>query len=208
MAKHVVKPLPYSNDAMEKDPSKRIGAKTMEIHHDKLYAGYVNKRNEIEEGLAKVDRTKANQIYSEMRGLKHEETFAANGQILHEIYFAILGGDGQETGDVVDKIKEDFGTLAAWREDFIASAMCARGWVVLAYDPTDGRLHNFIGDAQNQGGVWGAIPVLNCDTYEHSYFIDYGSDRKTYVEAFMRNINWAEVNRRYLAAANMAMAKK
>ena len=153
-------------------------------------------------------RPRLNQIYSEMRGLKHEETFAANGQILHEIYFSILGGDGQETGDVVDKIKEDFGTLAAWREDFVASAMCARGWVVLAYDPTDGHLHNFIGDAQNQGGVWGAIPVLNCDTYEHSYFIDYGSDRKTYVEAFLRNINWAEVNRRYLAAANMVMAKK
>ena len=130
MTKHAVKPLPYANDAV-----KGIGAKTMEIHHDKLYAGYVNKRNEIEEALGKVDRSKANQIYSEIRGLKHEETFAANGQILHEIYFSIMGGDGQPKGEVVDKIKEDFGTFAAWEEDFKASAMCARGWVVLAYDP-------------------------------------------------------------------------
>lgn len=203
MAKHVVKPLPYANDGL-----KGIGAKTIEIHHDKLYAGYVNKRNEIEESLVKVDRSKANQIYSEMRGLKAEETFAANGQILHEIYFAVMGGDGQQKGEVIDKIKEDFGTLAAWEEDFKAAAMCARGWVVLAFDPTDGKLHNFIGDAQNQGGVWGTTPILPCDTYEHSYFIDFGSDRKSYVEAFFRNINWGEVNRRYLAAANMAMAKK
>lgn len=203
MAKHVVKPLPYANDGL-----KGIGAKTIEIHHDKLYAGYVNKRNEIEESLTKVDRSKANQIYSEMRGLKAEETFAANGQILHEVYFSVMGGDGQQRGEVIDKIKEDFGTLAAWEEDFKASAMCARGWVILAFDPSDGRLHNFIGDAQNQGGVWGATPVLPCDTYEHSYFIDFGSDRKSYVEAFFRNINWTEVNRRYLAASNLAMAKK
>jgi Fe-Mn family superoxide dismutase len=203
MAKHVVKPLPYANDGL-----KGIGAKTIEIHHDKLYAGYVNKRNEIEEGLAKVDRSKANQIYSEMRGLKAEETFAANGQILHEVYFSVMGGDGQQKGEVIDKIKEDFGTLAAWEEDFKAGAMCARGWVILAFDPSDGKLHNFIGDAQNQGGVWGSTPILPCDTYEHSYFIDFGSDRKSYVEAFFRNINWGEVNRRYLAAANLAMAKK
>ena len=58
--KHPVKALPYANDAL-----KGIGAKTIEIHHDKLYAGYVNKRNEIEEELAKVDRSKANQIYSD-----------------------------------------------------------------------------------------------------------------------------------------------
>ncbi|HYR53128.1 MAG TPA: superoxide dismutase, partial [Candidatus Dormibacteraeota bacterium] len=61
MAKHPVKALPYANDAL-----KGIGAKTIEIHHDKLYAGYVNKRNEIEEALAGVDRSKANQIYSQM----------------------------------------------------------------------------------------------------------------------------------------------
>jgi superoxide dismutase, Fe-Mn family len=205
MAKHPIKDLPYSKDALAK---KGISEKTIDIHHGKLYAGYVNKRNEIEEALGSVDRSKANQIYSQMRGLKHEETFAANGQILHEIYFGTMGGDGQEKGEVSDKIKEDFGSIAAWVEDFKAAGMCARGWVVLAYDPTDGRLHNFIGDAQNQGGVWGAVPILPCDTYEHSYFIDFGSDRMSYLNAFMTTINWAEVNRRYLAAVNMALAKK
>jgi hypothetical protein len=94
------------------------------------------------------------------------------------------------------------------QKDFKAGGMCARGWVVLAYDPTDGRLHNFIGDAQNQGGVWGTQPLLPCDTYEHSYFIDFGSDRAKYLAAFMSTINWPEVNRRYLAAVNMALAKK
>src|SRR5256886_3117619 len=110
MAKHPVKALPYANDAL-----KGIGAKTIEIHHDKLYAGYVNKRNEIEEALTGVDRSKANQIYSQMRGLKHEETFAANGQILHELYFGVMGGDGQPAGEVFDKIKEDFGDRKSTR---------------------------------------------------------------------------------------------
>src|SRR5436309_13252877 len=124
MAKHPVKALPYANDAL-----KGIGAKTIEIHHDKLYAGYVNKRNEIEEELTKVDSSKANQIYSQMRGLKHEETFAANGQILHEIYFDVMGGDGQPAGEVFDKIKEDFGSYATWRRTSRRRACApAVGW--------------------------------------------------------------------------------
>src|SRR5437667_12815294 len=119
MAKHPVKALPYANDAL-----KGIGAKTIEIHHDKLYAGYVNKRKEIEEELTKVDRSKANQIYSQMRGLKHEKTFAANGQILQEIYFDIIGGDGQPAGEVSHRIKEEFSAYAARGEDCSAAVLC------------------------------------------------------------------------------------
>ncbi len=138
MAKHPVKALPYANDALAK---KGISANTIEIHHDKLYAGYVNKRNEIEEALANVDRTKANQIYSQMRGLKHEETFAANGQILHEIYFASMGGDGQAAGEVFDKIKEDFGSYATWEEDFKAAGGLAESGRRVGHLPAPSLRH-------------------------------------------------------------------
>ena len=84
-----VKDLPFAKDALD-----GISAQTIETHHDKLYPGYVNKRNEIEAALPNADRSKSAQTYSEYRALKHEETFNADGQILHELYFSHLGGNG------------------------------------------------------------------------------------------------------------------
>ncbi len=185
---HQVKPLPFAL------LGGGISDKTNQIHHNKLYAGYVNKRNEIEAALKTSDKTKANATYSAFGELKRQESFAANGMILHEIFFGILGGDGKPSGRIVDMIAKDFGSFDAWKEDFLACAMTARGWVVLAYDHSDGRLHNYVGDAHNQGGIWGAVPVLNCDVYEHAYFIDFGSDRKAYLEAYFKNIDWKAID--------------
>ena len=180
-------------------PLTGISEKTIQIHHDKLYTGYVNKRNEIEEKLKTADRTAANATYSEYGELKREETFATNGQYLHEYYFDILGGDGQnaQAPELLQALEKEFGSFEKWLEDFKAAGMVARGWVVLAYDHNIGRLHNYLCDTHNQGGIWGAIPILVMDMYEHAYFIDYGSDRKTYIEDFFKNINWNAVNNLY-----------
>lgn len=172
-----------------------ISAKTLEIHHDKLYVGYVNKRNEIEESLTKADRGTANGTYSAFGELKRQESFAADAMILHEAYFNVLGGDGAAAGELVAQIEKDFGSFDAWVTDFKACGLVARGWVVLAYDLNDGRLHNYVCDAHNQGGIWGAIPVIVLDTYEHAYMIDFGADRKSYIEAYMAQLNWSEANR-------------
>jgi len=183
----------------KEDKLKGISKKTIEIHRDKLYAAYVSKRNEVEEKLAKADKSTSNQIYSEWRGLKEGETFAANGMILHEYYFGILGGNGdpKKAPTVLKKIDKDFGSFESWKEDLVACGMAGRGWGVLAYDPSDQKFHNYIGDAQNQGAVWGAQPLVALDVYEHSYFIDFGSDRKSYIEAFFQNIDWAKVEQIY-----------
>lgn len=197
------KPLPFN--------LRRVGnisEKALEIHHDKLYQGYVNKKNEIEEKLKTIDRaTGNNATYSDYRALKLEETFAANGVYLHEDYFSVLGGEGQSTADASElgvAITAEFGSLEAWVTDFKACGMSARGWAVLAYDTNDGRLHNYIGDMHNQGGVWGAIPVIVLDVYEHAYFIDYGSDRKSYLEDFMNNLDWKMANEVYLKVRNLS----
>ena len=175
-----VKDLLWAKDAL-----RGISEKTIETHHDKLYAGYVNKRNEIESLLPGVDRSAANQAYSAYRALKLEETFSADGAILHELYFDILGGPGgAPTGSLADKINADFGSFEAFVEDLTACGMAARGWAVTAYDPSDGKLHNFLCDVHNQGGVWGTVPLMALDTYEHAYFMDYGSDRAAYIQAF------------------------
>src|SRR3990167_5647476 len=83
---------------------KGISDKTNEIHHGKLYVAYVNKRNEIEEKLSKLtteELAAGNQVYSYLRGLKEGETFAANGMILHQVFFSVLGGNGDPKGTKV-----------------------------------------------------------------------------------------------------------
>ncbi len=193
---HTVQPLPFSNEL------DGISRKTVEIHHDKLYAGYVAKRNEVEEAISQADATKANQIYSAYRGLKEGETFAANGMILHQVHFANLGGNGDPAGTKIhDAIVQQWGSWEAFVAALTATGMAARGWAILAYDPSDRKLHLYAADAQNQGGVWGCTPLLCLDVYEHAYFIDVGSDRPTYIKNFLKNVNWQDVDQRYTSVA-------
>lgn len=187
---HQVEPLGFAKDALN-----GISARTNDIHYDKLYAGYVNKRNEAEEKMATTDLASANQVYSAWRGLKEGETFAANGMILHQLFFSHLGGDGDsENTEIREVIIRQWGSWERFMAEFNATAMGARGWAILAYDPSDKRLHIYAADAQNQGGVWGSTPLLACDVYEHAYIIDFGSDRKSYLEAFWKNIAWQKVD--------------
>ena len=178
-----------------------ISAKTNEIHEKKLYAGYVNKRNEVEEKLSKItpeELTAGNQTYSFLRGLKEGETFAANGMILHQIFFGLLGGDGNSSGTKIESaIAKEWGSFENFKNMFTASAMAARGWAILCWDFSDMKLHIYTADAQNQGGVWNCAVLLNADVYEHAYFIDHGSDRKAYLEAFFKNIDWEKVDQLY-----------
>ena len=172
-------------------------------HHDVLYVGYVKKLNEIQDKLPSVDLSQANATYSELGELKREETFAANAILLHEEYFDNLGGSGKESGHIVDEIKEEFSSYDKWLEQFKACSIAARGWVVLALNLWDGRLHIYSQDIHNNGVVWSCVPLLVLDVYEHAYFIDYGVKRKDYIEAFFKNIDWPEVNKRYQAAKKM-----
>lgn len=200
MPKKELKPLQYDSGAL-----KGISQKTVEIHHGKLYKGYVDKSNEISEklgALRKSGKVEGNQIYSELRGLKLGETFANNGVYLHENYFAILGGDGVARGEVKEAIEKKWGSIDEFKAYFSACGMAARGWAVLAWDMHDKELKQFNCDAQNHGGIWGAVPIIALDVYEHSYFIDTGSDRATYIKAFFDNLNWDKIEELYQKAKN------
>jgi Fe-Mn family superoxide dismutase len=171
-----------------------ISRESVEAHY-KLYTGYINKRNEILAELADVDLSAGNQIYSMVRALKVDLSFAVGGVKNHEIYFAHLGGGGGDpTGAVADLIVRDFGSVAQWRDDLRATGMAGRGWAWTAYDWDEERLFNFIGDAQNTFPVWNATPLVALDVYEHAYFLDYGTDRPGYIEAFFANLDWAAIN--------------
>ena len=174
-----------------------ISENQIDQHYGVLYKGYVNKLNEIRAKLESVDRSKANQTYSEFRALKIEEGFALDGAKLHELYFDNLGGKGgQPTGKIMEMIQKSFGSYEAWETDFKACGMAARGWVILAYDWYDNMVHNYCCDAHNQGGIWSASPVMVLDTYEHAYMIDYGVKRPPYIDTFMKNLDWDVVNER------------
>jgi Fe-Mn family superoxide dismutase len=174
-----------------------ISKQEMDQHWGILYKGYVAKLNEIRANLETVDYSKANQTYSDLRGLKTEEIFALNGAKLHEWYFDNLGGKGGRPGGrVLELIERDFGSYEKWETEFKSIGLAVRGWVVLAYDLDDGKLHNYGQDAHNVGVPWGAYPLLILDVYEHAYGIDYGVKRAPYLDAFMRNVDWSEVNER------------
>lgn len=162
--------------------------------HFKLYEGYVKKTNEIQKKLEEADKSEANGVYSYIGELKRQETFAVNGMKLHEVYFGHLGGSGKPNGELAKIIEKDFGSLENWKIDMIATGLAARGWAVLAFDYKDNRLHNYGADSHNVGAVWGAIPLIVLDVYEHAYFIDYGVNRKDYINSFFQNLDWNFAN--------------
>lgn len=182
---------------------KGVSKKTVE-EHLKLYQGYVNKYNEIQERLSQLtedDYGKANQTFSTIRELKVELTFAWGGVVNHEIYFEHLGGKGGEPrGSLLSQIKKDFGSFEAYKKEVKATGISARGWVWTAWNEREERLFNYLGDAQNTFPVWYAKPILALDTYEHAYFIDYGVNRGPYIDSFFENLDWQVVEENFASA--------
>ena len=171
-----------------------ISRASIEAHY-RLYQGYVAKRNEILGKLAEIDAAAANQVYSELRELKVELSFAIGGIKNHELYFGHLGGGGGDPeGAFGDLVSRHFGSADTWRDDLKATGMAGRGWAWTAYDWDEGRLFNYVGDAQNTFPIWNATALVALDVYEHAYFLDYRTDRAAYIDAFLDNLDWGVVN--------------
>jgi Fe-Mn family superoxide dismutase len=182
-----MKPLPFDYDALE-----GISEKQIRYHHDKHYLSYVNNRNDIEQ---KLNDAREKGDFSAIRTLKLNESHNASGMILHELYFDCLGGKGGKPIErLADKIDQDFGSFDNWKKEFLAIAKSSRGWVLLCFDPSDDRLHNFSVDFHDIGAVWGTIPILALDVWEHAYYIDYGPDKEKYFETFFNNLDWGKVS--------------
>ena len=195
------KPLPFDQTKLQ-----GISEKTLAIHHDKLYAGYVAKVNELSEKFKDIFKDiiagtqDGNATYSNLRSLKDAETFAVNGVYLHEWYFDVLGGGGtsDKAPELSKELIEKWGSIENTVKYFSACAMASRGWSVLCWDTKAGRIKHYNGDSHNQGGVWGCLPIIVLDVYEHAYFIDFGSDKKAYIEAFWKNFAWSKAEELYL----------
>ncbi|MCC7492485.1 MAG: superoxide dismutase [Fimbriimonadaceae bacterium] len=196
---HVLSALPYTPEQLTlqdaQNPAlKGISAQVVTWHHDKHHAGYVKALNEIESELAKLQTIQASANYSQYTELKRRETFNASGMYLHDIYWQNLTPGGaalSQGGDLYKKIVVDFGSFDAWRADFIGTGLTPNtGWAILALSPYDKKLHNYACSFHELGGVWGAVPLVAMDVWEHAYYYDYGPDRPSYIESFLRLLNW------------------
>lgn len=194
------KPIDFKKVKPELFQMKGISARTIE-EHIKLYEGYVNKYNEIMkkiEELPDEEFEKANPTYSLIRELKVELTRAYGGMINHEIYFGHLGGQGGKPGGILlDQIEKDFGSYDRFLKELKATALSARGWAWLVWSYDIERLFITIGDEQNTYMFQNSRIVLAIDMFEHAYFIDYGVNRKGYLEAFFNNLDWNVVEKNF-----------
>ena len=194
--KHTPKPLPF-------DPTKLTGIseKLITSHHDNNYVGAVKALNVVEQRLAVLAKEKdlPDYLYGD---LKREEVIRTGSIVLHEKYFANLGGNGKPDGNAKKLIGQWFGSYEAWEAEFkrVGNGLSGgSGWTVLGFNQHTREVHNYW-SADHASNPPFTVPLLVLDMYEHAYHMDYGAAAAKYVDAFMTNVNWEEVNHRIEAA--------
>jgi len=182
-----------------------ISARLIESHYENNYGAALNRLNVISEEIEQLDLGKT--ADPALTRLKRDQIAALNSTLLHELYFASLGGDGRVVPDAVGAaIAKDFGSVDRWRREFVGIAnglAGGSGWVLLSFVPRDGRLINQIVSEQDQN-IAGSVPILALDMYEHAYHLEFGANAGAYIAAFMRNIDWSAVALRYADAIKVA----
>jgi len=187
-----IKPLPF-------DPAKLTGLseRLLKSHWENNYAGAIRALNNVRDRLValRADKDTPPFLYGD---LKREELIRRGSMVLHELYFANLGGSGRPGGALGEALKTSFGSAEAWEDDFrktAASLYGGSGWTVLAWNQHTRELHNYWASDHSQSAVMGT-PLLVLDLYEHAYHIDFGAAAARYVDAFFANVQWDEVQRR------------
>jgi len=187
-----------------KDYNRLLGMEgfsdTLLKNHFALYQGYVTNTNKSMDALNQLLK-EGKTGTAEYAELKRRLGWEFNGMRLHEYYFENLGGKGgiHKGGKLVQKLAESFGSYEAWEKDFKGTGtMRGIGWVVLYQDILSGNFINFWINEHDVGHPAGGMPILIMDVFEHAFMIDYGLKRADYIEAFFRNINWTEVEKRLL----------
>jgi Fe-Mn family superoxide dismutase len=158
--------------------------------------------NTIEKALETADRTTANGNFSQIGELKRRFTWNHSGALLHDLYWEVLGGDGDpgKGPEIKAAIEKEFGSFDAWKADFKASAVSAKlsGWGLLVFDRLySGRLLNVTVDEHQYGAIWGGVPLIALDVFEHAYYHKDGPARAKYIDNFLANLHWGRINERY-----------
>ncbi|MEB7847609.1 superoxide dismutase [Staphylococcus equorum] len=191
--------LPYGFDALE----PHIDQQTMEIHHDKHHNTYVTKLNAAVEGTD-LESKSIEEIVANLDSVPENiQTAVRNnggGHLNHSLFWELLTPNSEEKGTVVDKIKEQWGSLDAFKEEFAnqAAARFGSGWSWLVVN--DGKLEIVTTPNQDNPLTEGKTPILGLDVWEHAYYLKYQNKRPDYISAFWNVVNWEKVDELYSAA--------
>ncbi|OFP27413.1 superoxide dismutase [Staphylococcus sp. HMSC057C08] len=192
--------LPYEFDALE----PHIDKETMEIHHDKHHNTYVTKLNAAIEGTD-LENKSIEEIVANLDSVPSDiQTAVRNnggGHLNHSLFWQILSPNSEEKGTVVDKIKEQWGSLDEFKDEFAkkAAGQFGSGWAWLVVDK-DGKLEIVTTANQDNPITKGKTPILGLDVWEHAYYLKYQNKRPDYINAFWNVVNWEKVDELYNAA--------
>ncbi|MEE9293560.1 MAG: superoxide dismutase [Phycisphaerae bacterium] len=196
-------PLPYAFNALE----PHIDARTMEIHHDKHHATYVNKLNDALSNHPDLQSKSVEDLLSGLSSLPDRVRTAVNnhggGHLNHSIFWSNMSpnGGGTPSGALADAINATFGTFGEFTTKFAASAAArfGSGWAWLCVD-AGGKL--VVRDFPNQDSplTTGLIPILGLDVWEHAYYLNYQNRRPDYIKAWWNVVNWKDVAERFTQA--------
>ncbi|MBX7047031.1 MAG: superoxide dismutase [Ignavibacteria bacterium] len=193
---------PYSDDEAKTLLKDVMSPETTDWHYNTHHKGYVTALNNIEKGLESADKAGANGNYSQFGELKRRFTWNHAGTLMHDVYWDNLGGDGNidNAPEIKKAIEEYFGSFDNWKADFKAACMSAKlsGWGVLVFDMLySGRLLNITTDEHHYGAIWGGIPLVACDVFEHAYYHKDGPGRAKYIDNFINGLHWGRINERF-----------
>lgn len=201
MAKHELPALPYAFNALE----PHFDAMTMEIHHDRHHATYVNNLNAALEKHPELFEKSLEELLSNLDSVPEDIRTAVRnnggGHYNHTLFWEILSpnGGGAPTGELADAINSAFGSFDAFKEEFTkaATGRFGSGWAWLVID--GGKLAVTSTPNQDTPIMEGKTPILGLDVWEHAYYLKYQNKRPDYINAFWNVVNWDEVSKRYLA---------
>ena len=186
---------PNNYDHLKGGALKGFSYSQLELHLV-LYQGYLTKLNEIEEKLAVTSNSKPSYSFNEYSELRRREAVAFNGSFLHELYFENLGPDN-EISPALQKAFDAQGGKEKILADLKATAMGGPGWALLTHNRRDGKLHNYFVAEHHLGMPIDQDLLLVLDSWEHAFMVDFGIKRAEYINAFLENIKWSEVSRRF-----------
>ena len=188
--------LPYEADALE----PHIDKETMEIHHDKHHNTYVTKLNSAVEGTD-LESKSIEEIIANLDSVPENiQTAVLNnggGHLNHSLFWEFLTPNSEEKGTVVDKIKEQWGSLDEFKKEFAdkAAGRFGSGWAWLVVN--NGKLEIVTTPNQDNPLTEGKTPILCIDVWEHAYYLKYQNKRPDYISAFWNVINWEKVDELY-----------
>jgi Fe-Mn family superoxide dismutase len=199
---HELPPLPYAYNALE----PHIDETTMQIHHDRHHATYVNNVNAALEGHADLQAKSLHDLLTDINSVPESIRTAVRnnggGHANHTLFWEVLGpnGGGQPTGTLAGAISTTFGSFDKFKEEFAKAATTrfGSGWAWLVVE--NGNLAVISTANQDNPVMEGKTPILGLDVWEHAYYLKYQNKRPDYIGAFWNVVNWAEVNKRFEAA--------